>query len=257
MLIQQRSIADQIRIEHGPRDLLARYFLEADERARAIGVTLRLRHDFERLVAVNQRHRETWPELTPVFKPQYNRLAADNAFWIEGVDEDGDTVVTNAARLYDLGARSLADELTSLRVFFDDPAPHLAIGDSVEVTAPSPLRITGRVVYAGGLWVRPDYRRHGFAKILPRLTRSCALTRWNPERFWTMVELDLDEVGMTRAYGYLGGEERIATHLTAWRGDLDYLFLSMRQDRLITNLVSMLAQTETGASRSMEMPMTN
>jgi hypothetical protein len=31
----------------------------------------------------------------------------------------------------------------------------------------------------------------------------------------------------------------------------------MRQDRLITNLVSMLAQTETGASRSMEMPMTN
>lgn len=257
MLVQSRSIAEQIQIVHGPGDLLARYFLEADQRARAIGVTLRLRHDFERLVAVNQRQRETWPELTPVFKPQYNRLGRDNAFWIEGVDEFGETVVTNAARLYDLGDRTLAEELTSLRIFFDDPAPHIEAGDSVEVTAPSPFRITGRVVYAGGLWVRPDYRRHGFAKIMPRLTRSCALTRWNPPRFWTMAELDLDEVGMTRAYGYLGGEERIATHLTAWRGDLDYLFLSMGQDRLIANLVSMLPQTDVGASRSMEMPMTN
>lgn len=257
MLVQSRTMIDQIDITHGPRDLLARYFLEADRRARAIGVSLRLRYDFARMAAVNRRQRESWPELTPVFKPQYNQLDPDNAFWIEGIDKFGDTVVTNAARLYDLGDRSLTEELTSLRVFFDDPAPHVARGDSVAVTAPSPSRITGRVVYAGGLWVRPDYRRHGFAKLLPRLTRSCALTRWNPARFWTMVELDLDEVGMTRAYGYLGGEERISTHLTVWRGDLDYLFLSMNQERLIANLHSMLSQTEVGVSRSMEMPITN
>jgi GNAT superfamily N-acetyltransferase len=257
MLVQPKGNIEEFRIEHGPRDLLARYFFEADKRARAAGVKLRLRHDFDHLVGVNRRHRDSWPELTPVFKPRYNRLDADNAFWIEGVDARGETVVTNAARLYDLGTRSLAEELTSLRIFFDDPAPHLSAGESVEVTAPSPFRITGRVVYAGGLWVRPDYRRHGFARLLPRLTRSYALTRWNPDRFWTMVELDLDEVGMTRVYGYLEGEERIATHLASWRGDLDYLFMAMGADRLLTNLVSMLSQIGTGVSRSMVMPMTN
>jgi GNAT superfamily N-acetyltransferase len=251
------SFLEQMVAVHGPCELLIRYFSFVEAAARERGVALTLRTDFDRLFALSRRHRDSWPPLSPIFNPEHNALDGETAFWIEGVDGRGETVAANAARLYDLGDRSLADELRSLRIFYDDPTPHVAAGEAVEVTAPSTARIHGRVTFAGALWVRPDYRRHGFAKIIPRLTRSYALTRWNTPVFWTYIDPALDAAGLTQTYGYSHSEDRISTHMPTWRGDYDVLFLSMSRATLIQNVADVLDGTRTGFSRSMETHIVN
>lgn len=247
------DILNQIPLVHGPRDLLSRYLAFADERTRDLGVRLRVRRDFDRLIALNEQCSDSWPKLSPIFNPRYNDLSGGRAFWIEGIDRSGDTVLTNAARLYELGDRSLADELRSLRVFYDDPSPFVAAGEAVEVTAPSATRIVGRVTFAGALWIRPDYRRFGLATIMPRLTRSCALTAWNSPNFWTYVDRKLDEVGLTQAYGYSHSEDRIITHMRTWRGDYEVLLLSQDRDMLLAAVESALEKSGTGSARCRDM----
>jgi hypothetical protein len=190
--------------------------------ARELGVRLRISADFERLAALNKQHRDSWARLIPIFAPAHSNLDAQNAFFIEGIDEEGATVVTSAGRLYDFGDRSLASELRSLHVFFAEPGPRVAAGESVEIRAPAAENICGRTMFSGAVWVRPDYRRHGFTKIVPRLTRSCALTLWNTPVFWMIIEPELDDIGVTRAYGSWDIDGKLITHLPSWRGDVDF-----------------------------------
>ena len=254
--MSDKGILDQIVLRYGPRDLLGRYFAFADGAARDLGIRLRLCWDFDRLYALNREHTDSWPRLSPIFDPRVNPITGDNAFFIDGIDEFGDAVVTSAGRLYDHGDRSIADELRSLRIFYGDPTPYLHAGERVDVTAPSAEHICGRVMFSGSVWVRPDYRRHGLTKIVPRLTRSYALTQWNTPVFWGVVEHDLDEIGVTRAYGSWHAEDRIATHMASWRGDLDFLFLTMGQATLIRDIAH--STVHAGAnSRWIESPMAN
>jgi GNAT superfamily N-acetyltransferase len=247
------TLLDQIRFVHGPRDLLARYAACANDMAADLGITLRLNTDFARLVALNALNRECWPALSPIFNPA-NADLTGKAFYIEGIDELGDTVLTSAGRLYDHGDRSIAQELRALRVFYDDPAPHAAAGARIEVTAPSAEYICGRVMFSGAVWVRPDYRRHGLTKIVPRLTRAVALAQWNTPVFWATIEHKLEKMGVARAYGSWHIEEGIVEHIPLWRGTLALLFMSMGQATLLRDLASSIAGYEmrTGASRRMD-----
>jgi hypothetical protein len=246
------NILDQVRLVHGPRDLLARYIAYADETARDLGVRFRISRDFDRLIALNTEHRDSWPKILPSFDPKYSTLSADNAFFVEGVDDKGDTVVTSAGRLYDHGDRSLASDLRSLRVFYDDPAPPAGAGESVSVSADLAEHIYGRAMFSAVVWVRPDYRRHGFTRIIPRLTRAYALTRWNTPVFWMMIAPDLDKIGITRAYGSWHVDGRIALHMPSLRDDFEVLFCSMGQDALIRDIASSVYEN----SRRIDTPMT-
>jgi hypothetical protein len=249
--ITERSIIEQMGLVYGPRELIARYVTYADQAARDLGVRLRLSWDFDRLIALNQQHHDSWPQLAPIFNPKHNSLRRDNAFLIEGVDEDGATVMTSAGRLYDHGDRSVADDLRSLRVFYDQPAQHVATGERVEVTAPMAEHLCGRIMFSGAVWVRPDYRRHGLTKIIPRLTRCYALAQWNTPVFWAYIDHDLEEIGVARAYGSWHVEDRIITHMPNWRGDHDILFMSMGQATLIRDIAGSVEAYElkTGAGR--------
>ena len=249
------DILEQAKFVHGPRDLFTRYFEVADETARDLGVRLRLCWDFDRLIALNKQYRDCWPALPPIFDPELSTLTPDTAFWIEGVDEFGHTVATSAGRLYDHGDRSLADDLRSLRIFYDDPEPHLAAGEKVKVMAPSAEHIFGRVMYSGAVWVRPDYRRHGFTRIIPRLTRAYAMTQWNTPVFWMVIAQELDKGGVTRAYGSWHLDGRIAVHFPSLRDDAELLFGLMGQTTLIRDIVSSVYDTAVGTSRWTETPM--
>jgi hypothetical protein len=245
-----------IHLIHGPCGLLAQYFLRADALARDRGVFLRVRSDFDRLLKLNEQHAASWAPLAPMFNPNHCDLSRDNAFWIEGVDEAGDTAVIHASRLYDHGARSVADDLRSLRMFYDDPSPHHAAGAHVEVSAPSAYHLCGRVAFAGALWVRPDCRRLGFSKFVPRLTRGFALTQWNAPAYWGAVEPALNEIGITRAYGSWHVEDGFTVHIPGWRGELKSLFLSMGQVTLLRDLADALAQPGAERLRRSERPIT-
>jgi GNAT superfamily N-acetyltransferase len=251
------NLLEKDTVARGQRELAAQYLAFAERELNERGVRLFFHSDFEELVELNKEHRETWAPVPPICNPAYSRLRADTAFWVECIDEAGDTVATNAARLYELGDHSLADELQSLRAFFDDPARYVAAGESVEVTAPSASRIFGRVAWAGALWVRPDYRREGFARILPRITRSSALARWNAPTYWATIARHLDALGLTKAYGSWRAEEAIITHMSTWRGDFGELLLSMDRDTLIGDIYAALEGTSMGVARWIEMHMAN
>src|SRR6266403_1655283 len=48
-------LPDALTVRHGPARLLGRFILEADKAARAAGLRLRLRHDFDELHRINQQ----------------------------------------------------------------------------------------------------------------------------------------------------------------------------------------------------------
>lgn len=249
-------LPDQITIVHGPHEMLSRYFLLADKAARDRGIRLRLQTDFDRLAELNERHRDSWPKLVPIFDPAHSHLRIDSSFWIEGVDENDKTVVTHAARLFDWTETTLAQELAALRVFYADPAPHIAAGASIEVTAPSASRISGRTMYGGAVWVRPDYRRHGLTRIVPRISRAYACTRWDIGYFWSLLEPEIHELGVTRAYGPHRIEPGVDVRLP-WRGHLPSMLAWETRDMILDDVAAIVDQATIDNSRWIEMPSTN
>jgi hypothetical protein len=196
------AFAHAVAVEHGPRQLLLQYFGLADRAAREVGVALRLRHDFTVLAEIQHANRDSWPVVNPTFDPQLSTLDETCAFWIEGIDSGGETVLTNATRFFDWPDTTLAEELSSMRAFYRDPAPRLAAGEFAEVPGEMAAAIRGRTSTSGALWVRPDHRRLGLTRITPRLSRACAYARWDVAYCWGLTAQRLHDLGLTRAYGH-------------------------------------------------------
>lgn len=255
----QLTLLDQITFVHGPRDLLARYVAFVDEATQDLGVRLRISRDFDRLAEIHRDNEDSCPRLSPAFDLACSDLDGRNAYWIDALDASGDTIFTSASRLIDHGDRSLAEDLRALRVLYAHPAPHIASGERIEITAPSAERMRGRIMLSGALWVRPDYRRLGLTKIVPRLTRAYALTLWNTPLFWATIEPRLHDVGVTRAYGSWRVEDGITEYVPSWRGELKLLFLSMDQTTLIGDLAKSLSDDSAtnSKSRRIDSPITN
>jgi hypothetical protein len=105
-------LPDALTIKHGPAPLLARFVLAADQAARRIGITLRVRHDFDALLQVNERYtaRGMWYPLLDAFDPRCAELTPENSYWISGENEDGEIVLTSACRIYDWHETNLAEQ---------------------------------------------------------------------------------------------------------------------------------------------------
>ena len=243
-----RNLLDQITLTHGPHDLLARYFLMADAAAREWGLRLRLRSDFDALIAANRENRDTWPPLPPICDPKHSNLRIDSAFWLEGVDASGDTVVTEFARLFDFTNTNLVEEIRSLRVYYENPQPHLAAGECVEIDAPAATVVRGRAMYGGAIWVRPDWRRNGLTRIISHVCAAYAHTRWNTEFTWGFMEPRMHAGGLSRAYGPHEAAEGLLVRMP-FRGDLPTVLLWMRTDALLADLAASVEATMIAGER--------
>jgi GNAT superfamily N-acetyltransferase len=247
---------DQITLTHGPHDLLRRFVQRADEMAWERGIQLRLRTDFERLAEINERNRDSWPPLIPMFDPRHCSLRIDSAFWIDAYNERGETVATHGNRLYHWPRTRIEEEFTSLRAFYDDPAPHRAAGESVEVQSISNRVITGTSICAGAVWVHPAYRGAGLATIVPRVSRAYAQTRWNPETIWILVEPKTLAGGLPRASGPFEVDMKMMLRLSH-RGDLPALLMSTDADALFADLTALVDQATLDKPRRSEIARTN
>jgi hypothetical protein len=236
------SLLDQITVHHGPQELLVRFFTLVEARMRSLGLRLRLRTDFDRLIEVNEENRENWPPLTPIFDPRHSRLPIDSAYWIEAIDAEGRTVATHAGRLLQWDHTTLEDELSSLRIFYRDPSPHLAAGESVTVTAPSARRICGRTMAGGAVWVHPAYRQRRLASIVPRVSRAYALTRWDIATNWSLMEPKIHALGLAEASGPFRVEEGVMLRL-AFRGELPALLMWMSREAMVADMAAAVDQT--------------
>jgi hypothetical protein len=199
---QIRRLPDQITINYGPREQLGRFFLAADKAARDRGVSLSLSTDFELLREVNARNYGSWHGLAPSFDCAYGGIDSSCGFWIVGRDSSGEIVTTQAARFFDTGSENLRDYLVSLRLFYPDPEKQKLPQESCAVTSAAALQLSGRIVYSGGTWIHPDYRKRLMPMILPRISRALALTRWDTSYTFSMVSHALVSKGVAAAYGY-------------------------------------------------------
>lgn len=258
MFIRHRRLLDQVTLVHGPHDLLGRFFLVADRAARDQGVKLRLRTDFEGLVELNGKHRESWTPMSPMFDPEQSNLRIDSAFWLEAYDDHGDTVATHAARLFDCPDTTVVEEIRSLRVFYEDPAPHIAEGETVDFDGGPVAHIRGRTVYGGALWVRPDYRRRGLTTIMPRISRAYAFTRWDNDFHWSFVEPKTHTFGVPHASGPFHVEETMPVMLRLqFRGLFPSFVMWMSTEEMLDDVEGFVLQPTFESSRRMEMPSTN
>lgn len=240
MLVQTRRrthprLPDQVTLVHGPHQTIGRFILLADAATRRRGVYLSLEDDFDALLELNEANRRHWHPLAPTFDPRYGAHAG-NGFWICGRNEDGEPVLTQVVRHFDMHDTTLAAELESLRVFYVDPQRQSGTAEACAASAPTARKITGSVVYSGGTWFRPDFRGHGLASIVPRLGRSIALSRWNTDHAFSLVLRKLVDKGIARRYGFRSVEYAIDWRNSAAGEHLEFALVSIAQDDFLFDL---------------------
>jgi hypothetical protein len=215
-------LPDALTIKHGPARLLSTFVLEGDKAARQMGIRLRLRHDFGELLYVNkqQTSRGNWFKLVNMFNPEYSDLTPENSYWISGVDEHDEIVVTQAGRIYYWPDTTLEQEARLMFYAGHDE------GQQCIVTAQDAKRITGVVFYGGSVWVRPDLRGRRLSELLPRLGRAYALARWPVDWGVSFVAPVLVEKGVAAGYGYKHASYSIAFPESPW-GDLEVVLVSL------------------------------
>ena len=196
-----RPLLSDITVEHGPVDLIGRLFLMADTAARARGITLSFA-PMEDLIEVNRSNPETWRPILPLFDPACGGITNENSFCILGHNAQGDVVATQAARLYRWDSTSFHEEASSLRLFYADPERLKGNREEVVVTAPAARNLSGAVIFAGGIWYRPDYRGIGLPYILPWLSRTYAYTRWKHDFSCSIMAEEVYHRGMAQRSGY-------------------------------------------------------
>jgi hypothetical protein len=190
----------------------------------------------DELVAVNRANAATWLPLLPLFDPTAGGVTASTGFAFLGRNADGEVVAAQGARFYDWTGTDLLAESTSLRMFFTDPAAARARGDSCSISAPVARRITGRVVFSGAGWYRPDHRGTGLGRIVPRLSRAHAHARWNTDFTMSFMADGVLRGGYADRVGYTHVEEdTVALDLTPM-GPISGALLWMPTTQLLTDL---------------------
>ena len=58
------------------------------------------------------------------------------------------------------------------------------------------------MIFAGGIWYRPDYRGIGLPYILPWLSRTYAYTRWQQDFSLSIMAEEVYKRGMAQRSGY-------------------------------------------------------
>jgi hypothetical protein len=215
---------------------LGRFILLADAAARERGIYLSLEDDFDALLALNEANRAHWHPLAPTFDPRYGAVHAGNGFWICGRDENGDAVLTQVVRHFDMADTTLTAELESLRIFYGDPMRQARPEENCQSSAAGAASIRGSVVYSGGTWFRPDFRGRGLASIVPRIGRSIALSRWNTDYAFSLVQRRLVDKGIARRYGF-----RLIEYSVDWRNStagehLEFALVWIGQDDFVFDI---------------------
>ncbi len=237
-----RPLLSEITVGHGPIDVIGRLFLKADTAARRRGVTLSFA-PMQDLMDINRANPDTWRPLLPLFDPACGGITDDNSFCILGRNGQGEIVATQAARLYHWAGTSFHEEASSLRLFYAEPARLKGKDERVEVTAPAAKRLTGEVIFAGGIWYRPDYRGIGLPYILPWLSRTYAYTRWKHDFSLSIMAEEVYKRGMAKRSGYSKADWEVWLRHTpvAPDGDIRCALVYMDSDELLDGAANFLA----------------
>jgi len=186
---------------HGPIELFERFFLRATAAALQQGVSLSF-ISMDELLAVNAANKDTWRPLVPIFDSRINNLGSQNAYAFVGRNSKGRIVAAQAGRLFDWRRSNFRDEITTLRLFFDNPADAIMRGESVTCDVDRADKVTGLVNYSGATWFHPEYRGTGLGYLMARISRVLAHTRWNTDCTISVMAEGVVKGGYARRCGY-------------------------------------------------------
>ena len=197
---------------------------------RARGVTLSFA-TLEEMAVANDANVATWNTLNILFEHRASRIPRDTVFCMLGRNARGEIVSAQAARIFDLAGTNLRDYFEGGHVF-----PDTAIRPrDYTMTAPAARRITGRVAYSGGTWVRPDFRGRQLATLMPRMSRAIALGQWGSDFTIAFINGALLETKATKGYGYTKAERRILV-MANGKVSLDGALHWMATDELLSDM---------------------
>lgn len=237
-------LPDALTVKHGPARLLSRAVLEGDKAARRLGVTFRIRHDFEELLYLNRHEvaNGTWFRLVDHLNPEYCDLTPENSYWISGEDERGEIVITQANRIYYWPDTDLAQEARLMFYAGRDQ------GQLCEVKAEAAKLITGVVMLAGARWVRPDFRGHFLSHLIPRLGRAYALARWPIDWVFGFMAPVLIDKGLAQRYGYPHVSRSLFFPGSPW-GDLEVVLVAISTTEAYDDLANFMTLELSGSDR--------
>jgi len=194
-------LPDALTIKYGPAPLLARFVLEGDKAVRQMGIRLRLRHDFDDLVYINKQlvSEGLWYPLINMFDPEYTDLLPENAYWLSGEDEDGNIVMTWAARVFNWPDTTLEDNVGIMLCEKKDRPRSCQVSSAA---ARALRQINGVVFWGGSFWIHPDFRHRRLSPLIGRLGRAFAVSRWPVDWVMCLVEQKTVQKGLVAGYGY-------------------------------------------------------
>jgi hypothetical protein len=222
---------DQITLRHGPTELFARMLLEGATEVAAEGIALSIGTAGE-LLEANLANAANWLPLFPGFDPRNGGIGAGNFLCVFGRSPNGEIVACHAARLYEWPSTSFYDEMTSLRLLYAEPEKKRRPGERCIVTAKSTHDVTGRVVYSGAAWYRPDYRGRGLSRIVPRIGKVLASSCWQPDWIVSLMTEDTHRAGFAPRFGYTNVDWEVRFENSHYSG-IRIAFLSMDSDDVI------------------------
>jgi hypothetical protein len=245
------ALCSQIRVDHGPFNLLQQFFTKAETAALTRGVYLSF-GTLDDLIAINQQNRATWRPLIPLFDVRQGGITPRNCFCILGRDDRGDVVATQAARLYEFkGTSTFGGAAADLSLYYKNTCPPHIRGETCKVTAIAAHRISGRVVFSGAGWYRPDYRGRELGYILPRIARAYAFTRWFSEYTVSLIAEPVWKGGLAHRAGYTNVDW--AVEIKKFEiGDLRFAFVWMDTCEMLDDLENFALTFDAKVNRTIE-----
>lgn len=235
-------LPDAVTVRHGPIQFLSRFFLVADQTARDRGIRLRIRTDMDALLDLNRREtaKGNWYPVLPPFNCELDDLNPENSFWISGVDEKGETVVAQAARLYHWHDSSLADHVRSM--MYPDPSCTLPC----HVDCEAAYKVRGVVYFGGSTWIRPDHRRKGLGGMMPQVSRAYGAATWGTDWSIAFIQRHLIDLKMHEAYGYREATFGFTLPGSPW-GDLEIALARQSSLELLAYLEAFVSKAAKAA----------
>jgi hypothetical protein len=231
------GLLDALTLDYGPREVIVPLMLRANMVMRAIGIRVRIRHDFAALVELNERELAkgqigNWFRLVNMLLPEAG-ATAQNAYWLSGETRDGEIAFTLAGRVYHWPETTLHDEA---RLMFYGGRE---LGQQCIVTAANAKAIGGVVNCGAGMWIRPDHRKLRLTPLISRIGRAYVASRWPVDHSFILCQPDVDP-RVIAAYGYPPADRSILFPGSPW-GDLDLAVATMTRQQSYDDLAAFLS----------------
>ncbi len=237
-----------IRIDYGPREELARFFLMADTALREKGISLGF-GTFEELVETNRRNRDSWLPIVPSYDPANGLCDLDKGYVLIGRNAAGEVVVAQGTIVFDWTGTNFKDEAESMRVFYASPERRLRPQERCIVTAPSAASISGKVALHGAAWWHPSVRGRLLGALVARVSRLYAYARWRTDLSLAINSEKLIASGFPRRNGYQHIELGVAFRdfeMGSYEGGMVWI----AEDELFVELSNFMSELEAGLDQS-------